>query len=235
MLTVKRNSEQMFRGIGYLALCLLLLSRLGVAVAEDKNIEDMSDFEKCHELGRIDARIAQLEGVPRDYMDLVACYQKVADSGDAEAQHYLGFMYWNGINGVQQSAEEAMKSYRKAAVQGHLEAQYTLGNAYELGQHDFGVGIPRDGVEAVKWYRKAAERGHASAQYRLGLMYDDGEGVPEDDVQAYAWLNIAAAQGSWFAKERKQHLAESITREEIALAQQLAREYWERYVLPFRN
>ena len=66
-------------------------------------------------------------------------------------------------------------------------------------------------------------------------MYDDGEGVPEDDVEAYVWLNMAAAQGSEFAKERKQHIIESMTREEVARGQELSREYWKRYVLPFRN
>ena len=62
-----------------------------------------------------------------------------------------------------------------------------------------------------------------------------GKGCPEDDVQAYVWLNIDVAQGSKVAKERKQRIAESITREEIPCAQKLARQYWEKYVLPFRN
>ena len=66
-------------------------------------------------------------------------------------------------------------------------------------------------------------------------MYANGEGAPQDHVQAYAWQNIAAAQGDELAKKNRKRIAESITREEIARAQKLAREYWEKYVLPFRN
>ena len=63
----------------------------------------------------------------------------------------------------------------------------------------------------------------------------NGEGVPEDDVQAYAWYNIAAAQGNDNAEHNKQLIARSMTREQRARAQELARQYWEAYVLPFRN
>ena len=66
-------------------------------------------------------------------------------------------------------------------------------------------------------------------------MYANGEGVPEDDVQTYAWFNVAAAQGSDVAKKNKEITAESMTNEGRARAQQLAREYWEKYVLPFQN
>ena len=223
----------MFQIIGPLALCIFLLSDLGNVAAVDEN---MSYVEICRRMEELFAKLGQSPGVPRNnYTGLVECYQEAAEQGYAEAQYYLGFMYWYGRYGIPQSTDEAVKWYLEAAEQGHIEAQYTLGQAYGLGQHDFGVGIPRDAIEAVKWYRQAAEQGHASAQYNLGRMYDDGEGVPEDDVQAYAWLNIAAAQGSLFAKERKQRIAESINREEIARAQKLAREYWQRYVLPFRN
>ena len=98
-----------------------------------------------------------------------------------------------------------------------------------------GEGVPQDYVEAVKWFRKAAEQGDAVAQNNLGAMHDNGTGVPEDDVQAYAWFNIAAAQGDELAEENKERVTESMTREQLARAQDLAREYWQRYVMPFRN
>lgn len=223
----------MFQIIGPLALCILLLSGLEGVAAVDEN---MSYAEICRRLEEVFAKLGKDQRVPQEnYSELVECYQEAAERGYAEAQYYLGFLYWNGSYGVPQNTREALMWYRKAAEQGYVEAQYILGDTYDLGQHDFGVGIPRDAVEAVKWYRKAAEQGHASAQYRLGRMYDDGEGVPEDDVQAYAWLNIAAAQGSLFATERKQRVAKSMTRQEVVRAQQLSSEYWEKYVLPFQE
>ena len=60
-------------------------------------------------------------------------------------------------------------------------------------------------------------------------------GVPQDDVQAYAWFNLSAAQGFKESEERKKLSAESMSREDLARAQKLSREYWEAYVLPFRN
>ena len=67
-------------------------------------------------------------------------------------------------------------------------------------------------------------------------MYANGEGVPEDDIQAYAWYKpIAAAQGNDKAEQNKKLIAESMTSEQRARAQELARQYWEAYVLPFRK
>ena len=137
-------------------------------------------------------------------------------------------MYASG-RGVPQDDAEAVKWYRKAAEQGHADAQNNLGVMYASGR-----GVPEDAVEAVKWYRKAAGQGNADAQFILGFMYNDGRGVPKDAVQAYAWFNIAAGRGYQLAEEIRESLAESMTREEISRAQQLAREYWKIYVEPFR-
>ena len=124
----------------------------------------------------------------------------------------------------------ALREFRPLAEQGHAKAQYNLGFMY-----DEGLGVPQNHAQAAKWYRKAAEQGHVSAQNSLGVKYVRGEGVPEDDVQAYAWFNIAAAQGYDHAEHNKKLIAESITREQRAQAQELARQYWEAYVLPFQN
>ena len=124
----------------------------------------------------------------------------------------------------------ALREWVPLAEQGDASARFNLGVMYESGK-----GIPRDNAEAVKWYRKAAERGLAAAQNRLGLMYAEGKGVPSDNLEAYAWFNIAAAQGDENAAKNRQLITESITREEIVRAQQLAREYWNKDVLPFRN
>jgi TPR repeat protein len=66
-------------------------------------------------------------------------------------------------------------------------------------------------------------------------MYDTGRGVAQDDVEAMKWYRKAAAQGNDGAEHNKKLIAESMTREQRARAQELARQYWEAYVLPFRN
>ena len=124
----------------------------------------------------------------------------------------------------------ALREWRSLAEQSHIVAQSNLGIMYDRGE-----GIPENDAEAVKWYRKAAEQDNASAQNKLGAMYDKGTGVPEDDVQAYAWFNIAAAQGNELARENKERVDQSMTGEGRVRAQEFARKYWEKYVLPFRN
>ena len=88
-----------------------------------------------------------------------------------------------------------------------------------------GEGVPEDDVEAVRLYRLAAEQGHALAQLNLGFMYGNGEGVPEDDVLAYMWYNLSAAQGNETAQSNKEAIVPRMTREQIAEAQRLSREW----------
>jgi len=67
------------------------------------------------------------------------------------------------------------------------------------------------------------------------MMYDNGEGVLEDYVQAYAWWSIAATRGNADAKTNKGILNKKMTRGQIAKGQELASEYWEKYVVPFQK
>ena len=66
-------------------------------------------------------------------------------------------------------------------------------------------------------------------------MYANGRGAPRDNVQAYAWLNIAVAQGYTLAAEARDIVAQRMTSEARDQAQRLAQEYWDTYVLPFRD
>jgi TPR repeat protein len=86
---------------------------------------------------------------------------------------------------------------------------------------------PVELAEAVRLYRLAAEQGNVSAQYNLGVMYSSGEGVPEDDVRAYMWHNLSAAQGNEIAQRNKGVVEQRMTREQIAEAQRLSREWIE--------
>jgi alpha-tubulin suppressor-like RCC1 family protein len=74
---------------------------------------------------------------------------------------------------------------------------------------------------------KVAEQGNVDAQYNLGRMYANDEGVPEDMVLAYMWWNLAAAQGSENAQDNKDIIEQGMTREQIAEAQRLSREWLE--------
>jgi TPR repeat protein len=147
-----------------------------------------------------------------------------AEQGYAEAQVQLGYVYARG-DGVPEDDAEALRWYRLAAEQGYANAQVTLGYVYARGE-----GVLEDDAEAIRWYRLAAEQGDMTAQLRLGFMYATGEagdGGPEDDVLAYMWANLAAAQGSSAAPSVKNSIEERMTREQIAEAQRMSREWLE--------
>ena len=122
--------------------------------------------------------------------DVAERIQKLAESGDAEAQFELGNCYAQG-NGVEQSMTDAIEWYCKAAEQGNADAQYHLGVIY-------GNGLAADMNQAVKWYQKAAEQGHADAQYCLAKYYmlvASATMSAKDKVQAIEWYRKAMKQG----------------------------------------
>ena len=148
-------------------------------------------------------------------------HTRCAQQGLAIAQHILGLRYSTGT-GAPQDQGEAVRWFRLAAQQGYAAAQHNLGEHYATG-----VGVPEDDREAVRWHRLAADQGEVRAQYALGLMYALGDGVPEDDVYAYMWANLAAAQGNEDAQGLKDTIEQRMTREQIAEAQRLSREWIE--------
>ena len=144
-----------------------------------------------------------------------------AEEGDALAQVNLGVMYENG-RGVPEDDAEAVRWFRLAAEQGNAFSQSNLGVKYLNGE-----GVPQDDAEAVRWWRLAAEQRYANAQFMLGVMYRFGTGVPEDNVLASMWWNLAAAQGNENAQENKDIVEQQMTREQIAEAQRMSREWIE--------
>ena len=82
----------------------------------------------------------------------------MAEQGDADAQYYLGTIYYHGKKGIAQDREKGVAWYRKAAEQGNSCAQYWLGYAYYHG-----VGIARDSEVGMTWLCKAAKQGNTYA------------------------------------------------------------------------
>lgn len=117
----------------------------------------------------------------------------------------------------------AVREWRPLAKQGNADAQFFLGSMY-----DHGEGVPQNYAEAVRWYRLAAEQGHAIAQHYLGAMYSFGQGVPQNYALAYMWSNLAAAQGETEASTSRDSIAERMTPEQIARAQQMSQECLDR-------
>jgi TPR repeat protein len=93
-----------------------------------------------------------------DYKKAFEIMKPLAEQGDVELQHNVGFFYQSG-QGTTKDNKKAVKMYRLAAEQGFAESQYNLGIMYQTGQ-----GVTQDYKEALKWYRLAAEQGQTNAQ-----------------------------------------------------------------------
>ncbi len=154
-----------------------------------------------------------------DYATALEEWRPMAEHGDAEAQFYVGALYYHG-EGVPQNDAEAARWYRRAADQGYVTAQHNLGVMYYQGE-----GTSQDHREALRWFRRAGEQGHAAAQYNLGIMYAEGNGMPQDNVQAHLWFSLAAAQGEENAQKARDFVARRMTRAQIAEAKRLAGEW----------
>lgn len=116
-----------------------------------------------------------------------------------------------------------LRILRPLAAQGNATAQFNLGV-----MHDFGQGVPQDHADAARWYRLAAAQGHAAAQFNLGGMYFDGQGVGQDDVRAYMWFALGAGAGYPGAAKNRNIIARQMTPQQIAQAQQMARDCQQR-------
>ena len=70
-------------------------------------------------------------------------------------------------------------------------------------------------------YLRDAECGDAQSQEWLGDMYRAGIGVSQDKVRAYMWYGLAASNGQPNAAIRRDHLANELTPDQIALAESM--------------
>jgi TPR repeat protein len=156
----------------------------------------------------------------RNYALALKEVMPLAKSGNADAQHLLGLMYYMG-RGVQRDYKQAFAWHYRAAQQGKADAQYVIGAMYYTGN-----AVPQDQKLAVTWFRKAAEQGHPDAQHALGLMYRyHVAGMPQDMVIAYMLWNLAAANGNRSATEQRAILARQMTQEQVEEAQSLSRNW----------
>jgi hypothetical protein len=58
-------------------------------------------------------------------------------------------------------------------------------------------------------------------------MYGNGESVPKDLVRAHMWFNLAAASGQDGAADARRKKESYMTKEQVAEAEKLAREWYE--------
>lgn len=116
-------------------------------------------------------------------------WEPLADSGNTQAQYYMGFMLQNGL-GQPWSNARAANWYRRAAQQGHTKSQLALGSLYLRG-----MGVEEDARIGASWYASAAVAGDPEGQFEYARLLLHGTGVEKDMHGALAWFEAAAANG----------------------------------------
>jgi len=99
-----------------------------------------------------------------DYATSLKIWLPQAQTGDAEAQTYVGEIYEKGL-GLEPDYDLAAVWYKKAAKQGATRAQINLGNLYEKG-----LGVEQSSIAALNWYRKASGIDSDKLEYASSIV-----------------------------------------------------------------
>jgi TPR repeat protein len=104
-----------------------------------------------------------------------------------------------------------------AALIGGLSAAFA--GPWEDGMVAYNRG---DYLPAFRLFRPLAEQCNPKAQSLIGVMYRKGQGVARNSVHAFVWFNRAAVRGDAQAKVELHEVSQTMTREEISQAQDMA-------------
>ena len=174
--------------------------------------------------GYIDGLLAWTEPLQNGVAAMRKTAAPVAVRTAGTIESLIGDAYYYG-HLVPRDYAEAARWYRRAAANGNAMARVTLGDMYYYGRN-----LPQDYVAAVYWWQLAADQGVALAQLNLSVMYANGDGVTRDYVKAHMYANLAAArlppgENHDIAIKNRDVIAHAMTRQQIAQAQQMARDW----------
>tara|TARA_A100001015_G_scaffold320608_1_gene447613 strand:- start:5418 stop:6224 length:807 start_codon:yes stop_codon:yes gene_type:complete len=134
----------------------------------------------------------------------------IAENGNASANFYLGYLYFNGLGVIENEKEakkllsSAAKIFKKQAENGNKEAISKLGRILadnsQLDNLDF--------LEELKWLKLASKNGCPEASFMLGNIYNTGHKINDttksdffpiiNKKEAFKWFKISAEQGMAF-------------------------------------
>lgn len=120
--------------------------------------------------------------------------EKLAETGDANAQCVCGCAYRDGVRGATKDLEKSYYWLRKSADQGDSMGQLLTGEVLIKG-----IGVPVNGREALRYFKASADQGNIEALEQIGGIYFRGIGVLKDEAEAAVWYKKAADAGSGFA------------------------------------
>ena len=165
---------------------------------EDEEMQDdgeqISTYDMSYECQDLQS-VANDESFPLAERDEAAeQLERLAEDGDAHAQHIIGTAYRDGGLLIPDTAK-AQKLLERAAEQDLDVAQYALGKLYLSDDADV-----HDPAKGIYWLKRSADNGNDYAAYRLGKEYLSGKNVSKDTSTAAEYLRQAADNGSAYAQ-----------------------------------
>lgn len=123
----------------------------------------------------------------KEYASAASYIIAAAEAGDADAQYYLGCMYYDGT-GVAKNLQSAAAWLYKSAASGNADAMFLLALMYRDGE-----GVSKDLAQYANYMKAAAENGTGdnASEYFIGMCYYDGTGVQQDYHEAAKWFKRA--------------------------------------------
>lgn len=105
-----------------------------------------------------------------DFAEAYCIIRPLAESGDADAQYNIGWMYLNGY-GLRINDTLALDWWQRASKQGHIDASFSIGMLYSLGEGR----VAKDLDLAIDYYLLAArnEQEDAIALLQSMMMRND--------------------------------------------------------------
>lgn len=164
----------------------------------------------------------------KDGIQAVKWARETADQGYMTAQTILDSLHSAGT-AVATDALKTVKWIRETAGRGYARVRLHLGSRCARE-----TSVARDEIEAAKAWREAAEQGDACAQFNLGVALRDGTGVAKDEVEAYALFNLAAVTEE-DAREAREAMERTLSRDEISAGQRRSRQLTEEIAARFRD
>lgn len=131
------------------------------------------------------------EGVSEEETSLFYI-RKAAELGDADAIHFMGAAYHEGIPGLLEANPTLASEYfAQSALKKNSHSAY-----YLALMHLTGDGIPQNTAQALHYLRLAADLNHAEALFLLGEIYFNGsDGEEVDYPRALKLFKMAGKLG----------------------------------------
>lgn len=152
-------------------------------------------------------------------------FEKMAElvkQGNPDAIHGTALLLLS--TGQPNDLANAVHFLKMNSKNGYSESQYYLARLYLNGQ-----GVPQDFTKGIELLNLSAKSRNSSAHNALAALYLTGTHFLQDDVLAHVHFNIAASLGDKEAIQFRDKLNAQLSKEQIAEAQKLAREWLDKH------